>query len=70
MRKNRGAGCTLSIFLVKGEKAVVQEVDYYDGFFHFGLWFNNESWIDMDGQKHFKQKKSQYWFSERWIVKV
>lgn len=51
-------------FLVKGAIATVVDRQFYDGHFLFGLHFDDESWMDHNGQKHLKDKPSMYMFWE------
>ena len=57
-------------FLIKGAKGTVSELDFYEGAFRAGVHFDNESWIDSDGNIHPREEPHQYWFSEKWLVKI
>jgi hypothetical protein len=57
-------------FLVKGAKGTVDEIDFYDGQFRAGVIFDDETWVDTDGNKHLPHRPHQHWFSEKWLVRL
>lgn len=50
-------------FLIRGAVAVVNDFDYYEGAFGYGLHFEKESTIS-NGVVTPVKKKNQYWFRE------
>jgi len=54
-------------FLIKGAKARINERQFYDGKFIFGLSFEDESWIDSEGIVRQVHKKAIYLFGESWL---
>jgi hypothetical protein len=57
-------------FLIKGAKATVQDVSVHgDGFFAH-VWFDDESWIDRNGNAVAVANKSQFRFHEDDLVRI
>lgn len=54
-------------FLVKGEKATVEEVGCGEGGFYFHIIFDNETWIDTEGAKQRPTNPHHFSFSEKWL---
>ena len=58
-------------FLVKGALATVRERDFYKGVFSFGLFFDDETWMDSFTKKlNPVDRKGLYYFGERWLAPV
>lgn len=57
-------------FLIKGAKATVHEVEFYNNKFMFALKFDDDSYIDIDGVKTMTKDKGLYYFPERYIIKI
>lgn len=55
-------------FLVQGAKATVEEREFYNGQFRFGLFFDDESWIDHRGILRPVDRKGLYCFGESWLA--
>lgn len=55
-------------FLVEGALAEVKSRQFYDGKFIFGLMFNDDSWIDYNGNIHYVNERYIYSFSEDWLM--
>ena len=47
-------------FLIKGSVATVRDVDYYQGKYRYDIEFDDETWIDHEGNKQIPSKK--HWF--------
>ena len=54
-------------FLTEGAKGVIRTAECGDKGFRFGVAFNNESWLDNNGQPQTVQRESIYTFSEEWL---
>lgn len=54
-------------FLVKGAKARVHERQFYDDRFTFGLIFEDETWINLEGIPQQVSEKHLYSFGESWL---
>jgi len=57
-------------FLVAGSKATVHNREFYDARFVFGLYFDNDSWFDMNKVKHQSDNKGLYMLSADWLIPV
>lgn len=51
-------------FLIKGAKATVDEVDYYNGKYRYSVVFDDETWINTKGEKVPTEKKHYFTMSE------
>lgn len=51
-------------FLIKGAMATIKERGYANGYFTFHIMFDDESWIDSEGEEHPIVDKHTYHFSE------
>lgn len=55
-------------FFIEGAIAKVVERQFYDGLFVYGLMFEDETWIDMNGKKNLPDRPAIYFFGENWLA--
>ena len=55
-------------FLIQGATATVHQREFYDGRFIFGLYFDDETWIDHKGKKQPVDSPGMYMFGESWLA--
>jgi hypothetical protein len=69
INKNEGWGWLGSKhFLVQGAIATIVERDFHDGHFIFGLHFDDETWIDNNGNKQPVDRHAMYMFWETYLT--
>jgi hypothetical protein len=54
-------------FLIKGARGVIKDREFYNGKFIFSISFDDDSWIDSYGVKHYHNDKALYLFEESWL---
>ncbi|MCK4843066.1 MAG: hypothetical protein KAT04_14490 [Methylococcales bacterium] len=57
-------------FLIKGSEGIIQDVDFYNNHFCADVIFDNETWIDSNGDERPVSVKSTYRMWEKQIKKV
>ena len=55
-------------YLIQGAIATVHQREFYQGKFVFGLYFDDETWIDLNGNKNKPDRPGMLMFGESWFA--